>query len=76
MRRKRITKITDQHLLNRIAYFERMLSEYPGYQAYMGDSEYAEQAVEEENRQNEELYKQVEAHIKYLKSEAKKRGLL
>ena len=68
-----ITKITNQHLINRIAFFERMLADNPGEQFYMGESEYAEDAVEQENRHNETLSKKIKGHIAYMKSELRKR---
>jgi len=71
----RITEITDQHLINRIRHFERFLETKPPEAYYMGESSYAEQAVECENQQNEMLAERISNHIKRMKSELKKRGL-
>ena len=68
-----ITKITNQHLINRIAYFEKMLNNAPGEQFYMGNSKYAEDAVEQENKHNEMLAEKIKGHIAYMKSELRKR---
>ena len=71
----KITKITDEHLINRIKYFEKVLANRPDEEYYMGDSDYAQDAVDQENRHNENMAEDIEAHIKYMKSEARKRGL-
>jgi hypothetical protein len=71
----KISQISDEHLLNRIKFFERKLAERPTESVYVGDSEYAEQAVEQENQHNEWLAEKLERHIRYMKREAKKRGL-
>ena len=68
-----ITKISDQHLINRIKYFERMLDEKPSEQTYMGESFYAEQAVESENTHNELEAEKIKNHIKYMRSELNQR---
>ena len=70
-----ITKISNQHLLNRIKYFEKKMFSRPEEMIYIGDSDYAEGAVESENRQNEMIAEVIEAHLKYMKKEAKKRNL-
>lgn len=71
----KITQITNEHLLNRIKYFERKLNNAPLYQFYMGDSEFAEDAVDQENRYNEELFESIKNHIIYMKKIAKQRGI-
>ena len=71
----KITEITDEHLLNRIRYFERMLFEKPQEQVYIGDSEYAESAVEQENRFNDDMEDKIRSHVAYMKKEAKNRKL-
>lgn len=70
-----IKEITNQHLLNRIKFFERRLSEKPTLQIYMGDSEYGYSWVEQENRQNDEIESKIKNHIAYMKREARARGL-
>ena len=72
----KITQMTDKHLLNRIAFLERKSKERPSEHVYMGDSDYAEQAVDEENRRNENLAEDIEAHIRYMNKVAKRRKLL
>jgi len=72
----KITQISDEHLLNRIRYFERFLATKPIPEVYIGDSEYAEAAVEEENRRNDDMADKISAHIAYMKKEAKRRNLI
>ena len=64
-----LTKMTDTHLYNRLKYFERMLANKPSEMVYMGNSEYAEDAVESENAHNEDLAEDIEIHIIDLKEE-------
>lgn len=71
----KITQITDEHLINRIKFFERKLADRPPYACYVGDSDYASDAVDMENRHNDELFEAIQSHVKYMKSEARKRGL-
>lgn len=72
----KITQITNQHLTNRIAYFKRKLAKAPSEQCYIGESDYAESAVEQENTHNNLLAQKIESHINYMKKEARKRGLV
>ena len=71
----KITQITNQHLINRIKYFGRLLETKPEPSVYMGMSDYGDDWVEQENRQNEIMAEDIMAHIKYMKKEARKRGL-
>ena len=71
-----LRKITNQHLINRLRYFRRMLADNPGEQYYMGNSEYAEDAVECENMHNEILAEEIKEHIEELKAECKQRGIV
>lgn len=71
----KITQITDQHLINRIEFFKRVLAEKPDPSVHEGISDYGDDWVEQENRHNEGLADEIKAHIKYLKQEARKRGL-
>jgi len=68
-----LTKMTDTHLQNRLKYFRKMLADDPGEQYYMGNSDYAEDAVESENAQNEALAEDIKIHIIDLKEEINKR---
>ena len=52
-----------QHAINRKNYLERFLKSRPQEAVYIGDSFYAEQAVEQENRHNEFLEKKVREEI-------------
>lgn len=70
-----ITKITDQHLINRIGYFKRILKTYPDEEIYMGDGENGGDWVEQENRQNRYAQEEIIRHVKDLENEAQKRGL-
>ena len=74
--KKEITKISNQHLLNRIKYFEKKMFSRPEEMIYIGDSDYAEQAVESENKHNERIADAIESHLKYMKREAQKRQLI
>ena len=56
---------------NRIAYLEHFLFTRPPEQVYMGDSEYAESAVEQENQQNELLAEEAQGEIVRLKDKLK-----
>lgn len=71
----KITQITNQHLINRIKYFENFLATKPSENIYVGESYYAEQAAEQENRNNDYLAERILNHIKYMKQEAQKRGI-
>ena len=51
-----------------IKRLEDFLKTKPVEQVYMGESDYAESAVEEENRINSEIEEKVKQRIKYLKS--------
>jgi hypothetical protein len=69
----KIKEMTTQHIINRIKYLERFLAKRPPEETYMADSDYAEQAVESENRQNEDLADKVINQISYLKRELRMR---
>ncbi len=53
-----------QHAINRKEYLKRILAKRPSEQFYMGDSEYAEDAVEQENYNNELLAENIKKEIK------------
>jgi len=65
----KIKQMTKEHLENRIAFFERKLKNKPPEQHYIGDSDYAEDAVNQENRNNERMAKDIIKHIKKMKKE-------
>lgn len=71
----KITKMTDQHLINRIDYFERKLANRPSEMIYIGDSVYAEDAVDAENTHNEGLAEDIKIHINEMKEEVKRRSM-
>ena len=64
-----IKQMTTQHIKNRIAYLKRFLDTRPPEAIYGGNSEAAEDAVEQENRQNEALEQNVQEHIEKLEKE-------
>ena len=68
-----LKKISNQHLTNRIKYFERKLLNMPGEEIYVGDSVYAEDAVEAENTHNKCLAENIKKHIFEMKKELKER---
>ena len=70
-----IQKITNEHLMNRIKFFEKKLSNKPTA-IYIGDSPHAELAVEEENEYNKKIAEKIRLHINEIKKEAKKRKLI
>ena len=53
-----------QHAINRKRYLERILSTRPDEQYYSGDSDYANDAVESENRHNEMMAESIKEEIK------------
>ena len=61
--------MTKEHLENRIAFFETKLKNKPPEQCYIGDSDYAEDAVDQENRNNERIARDIIKHIKKMKKE-------
>jgi hypothetical protein len=61
------------HIKNCIKMFEKMLKEDPGDQVYMGDSDFAADAVESENRINEETRENIHRWIDRLEDELKHR---
>ena len=68
-----LTKFTNRHLSNRLKYFKRMLANRPSEFIYMGDSDYAEDAVEAENAHNEALAEDIKIHIGDIEEEIKRR---
>ena len=72
----KLSKISDTHLLNRINYFKQKLARMPSEAVYIGDSVYAEDAVDRENAHNEALAINIREHIKEMKREAKARRLI
>ncbi len=71
----KLSEIGDNHLINRIKYFKRMLENRPSEAIYMGDSVYAEDAVEAENNRNEMMAEGITKHLGLMEKEAKKRKL-
>lgn len=72
-RRIKLSKIGDSHLINRIKYFKRKLTNMPTEAIYIGDSVYAEDAVEAENAYNEALAEGITLHIREMEKELKRR---
>lgn len=70
-----LKKISNQHLINRIKYFERKLANRPSEMVYIGDSVYAEDCVDMENAHNEALAENIKTHILQMKEEAKERKI-
>ena len=68
-----LTKFTDEHLNNRLKYFERMLTDRPGEMIYTDDSDYAEDTVEAENAHNDDLAEDIKVHVMDLKEEINNR---
>ena len=68
-----LTQFTNLHLSNRLKYFKRRLADRPSEFIYMGDSVYAEDAVEAENAHNEALAEDIKIHIEDIEEEVKRR---
>jgi len=64
--------MTILHIKNRIKYLKLFLESMPDEQYYMGESDYAEQAVDSENAHNMLLQKEIETEIKRLEKKLKK----
>ena len=69
-----IRSMSDSHLQNAIGMLERVIASYPGVQVYVGDSEFAESAVEQENRDNRLLLTQRTAALQLMKKELASRN--
>lgn len=62
------------HMKNCIKMFEKKLKEDPGEQVYMGDSDFAADAVDSENRLNEETRENIHRWIDHFEDEIKRRN--
>lgn len=71
----KIVDMTDQHLINAKAYWERHLADRPDEQFYMGDSDVGESWVQQENEANEDIAILITNRLKKINREIKKRGL-
>lgn len=70
----KLSEMTDTHIANCIALLGRSLAQRPPEQHYMGDSDFAEDAVEAENRHNERLAASLEKAIEIFRTELNHRG--
>jgi hypothetical protein len=70
---KAIKKMTNRHIYNRIAWLKRLLDTKPLEGYYIGSSDYAEQAVEQENNINNEIAERIKEQIIELEKELKLR---
>ena len=61
------------HIKNCLKMLNKRLEEDPGDQVYMGDSELAEEAVESENRLNQETRENIHRWIDHFEDELKRR---
>lgn len=71
----RIVDMTDQHLVNAKAYWERRLADRPAEQFYMGDGDVGESWVQQENEANEDIAILITNRLKKINREIKKRGI-
>lgn len=71
-----LSEMTESHIRNCIAMLRRELTKKPDTSVYVGDSEYAEQAVESENRINNEIAEQLVESINELNRELARRNPL
>lgn len=71
-----IKDMTNSHILNAINYWKRILDCRPAREAYSWISDYGEDAVESENRMNDEIENEVKQTITKLEREAQKRALI
>lgn len=68
-----ISDMEDSHIINSINMLKRRLKTKPCRQVYGGNSDYAEMAVEEENRVNDNIAEDIEDIIWHLKDEQTRR---
>lgn len=69
----KIKDMQTSHIQNCVRMLEKKLASRPPEQYYMGDSDYAEDAVESENRHNEWLSELIESKIEQFEEELKRR---
>lgn len=68
-----VRELQYSHLINIIKMLERTLDARPVYIPYMGDSEYAEDAVESEEMHNEALAQDIVEKLNVLRAEKRRR---
>lgn len=73
-KRLNVMDMETSHIKNCIRMLERTIDSYPGEQVYMGDSYNAEQAVESENRLNEDKLERLQYSVRRLEAELMRRG--
>jgi hypothetical protein len=69
----KVREMETSHIENCIKMLKRLLDTRPPEQVYMGESDYAEEAVEQENRINEDRAEAIESTIDSFKRELKMR---
>ena len=73
-RKMKITEMTDQHLRNRIKFFERRLLEKPALES-PGDGSLVDDWVHCEIMHNERVEEDILKHIENMKTELKERNI-
>lgn len=68
-----IRDMSDSHLENAIQFVQRDIDAFPGYQSYVGESEFAESAVEAENEYNADRLEMIGETLQALKEEQQSR---
>lgn len=73
-KRLNIRDMQTSHIRNCIRMLERQLSQRPAYMPYMGDSDYADDWVESEERHNEQLAEDIQESMQHFERELRRRG--
>lgn len=71
----RVVDMETSHIKNCIRMLEKKLEDDPGEQYYTGDSDYAEDAVEQENRANREIREKIDEALSSFKEELRYRKM-
>jgi len=69
----KVREMETSHIENCIKMLKRALDTQPEPAVYMGDSDYASDAVDQENRHNENLAEELKSNIDSFKRELKRR---
>lgn len=70
-----VKEMTSSHIKNSISMLKRQLEARPATQVYVGDSDHGNDWVEQENRHNDEIEKDIKSTISSLERELKRREL-
>ena len=71
-----VSEMETSHIENCIRLLEKAIDSAPEEQFYMGDSDYAESAVDAENRHNADILEELEDKLGVFENELKSRKVL